>query len=72
LVFQNRAIYIREKYGNKQLSSSIYLNVENFKRKYLSEAEPFLEQYAKRSPANLALIRAAGDMVQTENVFSIL
>jgi hypothetical protein len=46
--------------------------VENFKRKYLSEAEPFLELYAKRSPANLALIRAAGDMVQTENFFSIL
>ncbi|CAI9265467.1 unnamed protein product [Lactuca saligna] len=29
------AVYIRRKYGNKQLSSSIYL----------SEAEPFLEQY---------------------------
>lgn len=29
-------MYIRRKYGNKQLSSSIYL----------SEAEPFLEQYA--------------------------
>ncbi|CAI9293835.1 unnamed protein product [Lactuca saligna] len=31
-----QAVYIRRKYGNKQLSSSIYL----------SEAEPFLEQYA--------------------------
>ncbi|CAI9280639.1 unnamed protein product [Lactuca saligna] len=31
-----RAVYIRRKYENKQLSSSIYL----------SEAEPFLEQYA--------------------------
>ncbi|CAI9302016.1 unnamed protein product [Lactuca saligna] len=30
------AVYVRRKYGNKQLSSSIYL----------SEAEPFLEQYA--------------------------
>ncbi|KAM0897275.1 hypothetical protein ACQ4PT_022646 [Festuca glaucescens] len=66
------AAYIRGKYGNKPLSSSIYLNVENFKRKYLGEAEPFLEQYAKRSPANLALIRAAGNMVQTENFLAIL
>jgi hypothetical protein len=46
--------------------------VDNFKRKYLGEAEPFLEQYAKRSPANLALIRAAGNMVQTENFLAIL
>ncbi|KAK1614422.1 hypothetical protein QYE76_019939 [Lolium multiflorum] len=66
------AAYIRGKYGNKPLSSSIYLNVENFKRKYLGEAEPFLEQYAKHSPANLALIRAAGNMVQTENFLAIL
>ncbi|XP_047079068.1 tRNA ligase 1-like [Lolium rigidum] len=66
------AAYIRGKYGNKPLSSSIYLNVDNFKRKYLGEAEPFLEQYAKRSPANLALIRAAGNMVQTENFLAIL
>ncbi|KAL5198823.1 hypothetical protein ABZP36_002335 [Zizania latifolia] len=56
------AVYIRRKYGNKQLSSSTYL----------SEAEPFLEQYAKRSPANQALIGAAGDLVQTENFLAIL
>ncbi|KAM0856683.1 hypothetical protein ACQ4PT_048956 [Festuca glaucescens] len=56
------AVYIRRKCGNKQLSSSTYL----------SEAEPFLEQYAKRSPANQALIGAAGDLVQTENFLAIL
>jgi hypothetical protein len=39
--------------------------------KYLDEAEPFLEQYAKRSPANQALIGAAGDLVQTENFLAI-
>ncbi|GJN10002.1 hypothetical protein PR202_ga28060 [Eleusine coracana subsp. coracana] len=56
------AVYIRRKYGNKSLSSSTYL----------SEAEPFLEQYAKRSPANQALIGAAGNLVQTENFLAIL
>lgn len=56
------AVYIRRKYGNKQLLSSTYL----------SEAEPFLEQYAKRSPANQALIGAAGNLVQTENFLAIL
>ncbi|KAL6598643.1 hypothetical protein ACP70R_046342 [Stipagrostis hirtigluma subsp. patula] len=56
------AVYIARKYGNKQLSSSTYL----------SEAEPFLEQYAKRSPANQALIGAAGNLVQTENFLAIL
>nr|CAB3452233.1 unnamed protein product [Digitaria exilis] len=57
-----RAVYIRRKYGNKPLSSSTYL----------SEAEPFLEQYAKRSPSNQALIGAAGNLVQTENFLAIL
>lgn len=56
------AVFIRRKYGNKPLSSSTYL----------SEAEPFLEQYAKRSPANQALIGAAGNLVQTENFLAIL
>uniref|UniRef100_A0ACD5Z8K7 Uncharacterized protein n=1 Tax=Avena sativa TaxID=4498 RepID=A0ACD5Z8K7_AVESA len=57
------AVYIREKYdNNKSLSRSTYL----------SEAEPFLEQYAKHSPKNQALIRAAGDLVQTENFLAIL
>ncbi|KAJ1288130.1 hypothetical protein BS78_02G066400 [Paspalum vaginatum] len=56
------AVYIRRKYGNKPLSSSTYL----------SEAEPFLEQYAKRSAANQALIGAAGNLVQTENFLAKL
>ncbi|XP_066389639.1 tRNA ligase 1-like [Miscanthus floridulus] len=56
------AVYIRRKYGNKPLSSSTYL----------SEAEPFLDQYAKRSPANQALIGAAGNLVQTENFLAVL
>jgi len=56
------AVHIRRKYGNKPLSSSTYL----------SEAEPFLEQYAKRSPSNQALIAAAGNLVQTENFLAIL
>ncbi|XP_047080662.1 tRNA ligase 1-like [Lolium rigidum] len=66
------ATYIRGKYGNESPSSSIYVTVGNLERKYLSEAEPFLEQYAKSSPANLALVRAAGDMVQTEKFLAIL
>jgi hypothetical protein len=61
-ISHSRAVYIRRKYGNKPLSSSTYL----------SEAEPFLEQYAKRSPENQALIGAAGDLVQTENFLAIL
>lgn len=56
------AVHIKRKYGNKQLLSSTYL----------SEAEPFLEQYAKRSPANQALVGAAGDLVQTESFLAIL
>uniref|UniRef100_A0A8R7P8H3 Uncharacterized protein n=1 Tax=Triticum urartu TaxID=4572 RepID=A0A8R7P8H3_TRIUA len=45
------AVYITSKCGNKPPSSSTYL----------SEAEPFLEQYAK---ANQDLIGATGDLVQ--------
>nr|GEU94686.1 tRNA ligase 1 [Tanacetum cinerariifolium] len=56
------AVYIRRKCGHKQLSSSIYL----------SEAEPFLEQYAKRSPENQALIGCAGDLVRTEDFLAIV
>ncbi|XP_021279308.1 tRNA ligase 1 isoform X2 [Herrania umbratica] len=56
------AVYIRRKCGNKQLSSAIYL----------SEAEPFLEQYAKRSPENQALIGSAGNLVQTEDFLAIV
>ncbi|XAR59778.1 hypothetical protein NMG60_11015745 [Bertholletia excelsa] len=56
------AVYIRRKYGHKQLSSS----------SYLSEAEPFLEQYAKRSPQNQALIGSAGNLVRTEDFMAIV
>lgn len=38
---------------------------------YLSEAEPFLEQYAKRSPQNQALIGSAGSLVRTEDFLAI-
>ncbi|KAI9076204.1 hypothetical protein K1719_041902 [Acacia pycnantha] len=56
------AVYIRRKYGNKQLSSSIYL----------SEAEPFLEQFAKRSPQNQALVGSAGNLVRSEDFLAIV
>ncbi|XP_074592518.1 tRNA ligase 1 isoform X2 [Curcuma longa] len=56
------AVFIRRKYGNKQLSSSIYL----------SEAEPFLEQYARRSPQNQVLVGAAGNLINTENLLAII
>lgn len=57
-----RATYIRKKCGNKQLSSSTYL----------SEAEPFLEQYAKRSPKNQVLIGSAGNLVRAEDFLAIV
>lgn len=38
---------------------------------YLSEAEPFLEQYASQSPQNQALIGAAGNLVRVENLQAI-
>ncbi|KAL2938274.1 tRNA ligase 1 [Bienertia sinuspersici] len=56
------AVYIRRKCGSKQLRSDVYL----------SEAEPFLEQYAKRSPANQALIGAAGSLVRSEDFLAIV
>ena len=55
-------MYIRRKYGNKQLSQSIYL----------SEAETFLEQYAKRSLQNQALIGSAGNFVRAEDFLAIV
>lgn len=55
-------MYIRRKCGNKPLSSAVYL----------SEAEPFLEQYAKRSPQNQALIGSAGNLVRTENFLAVV
>ena len=60
--FTFRAVYIRRKYGNKQLSQSIYL----------SEAETFLEQYAKRSLQNQALIGSAGNFVRAEDFLAIV
>ncbi|KAK9279399.1 hypothetical protein L1049_013078 [Liquidambar formosana] len=56
------AVYIRRKYSNKRLSSATYL----------SEAEPFLEQYAKRSPENQALIGSAGNLVRAEDFLAIV
>ncbi|XP_078442173.1 RNAligase [Wolffia australiana] len=56
------AVYIRRKCGHKQLPSSTYL----------SEAEPFLEQYAKRSKQNQALIGSAGNLVRTEDFLAVL
>lgn len=53
---------MRRKYGNRQLSSATYL----------SEAEPFLEQYAKRSPQNQALIGSAGNLVRAEDFLAIV
>ncbi|KAG8387723.1 hypothetical protein BUALT_Bualt02G0051100 [Buddleja alternifolia] len=56
------AVFIRRKYGHKQLSSSTYL----------TEAEPFLEQYAKCSPQNQALIGSAGSFVRAEDFLAII
>lgn len=56
------AVYIRRKYGNKQLSSSVYL----------TEAEPFLEQYARRSPENQVLIGSAGNLVRVEEFLAVI
>ncbi|EEF36017.1 hypothetical protein RCOM_1399320 [Ricinus communis] len=56
------AAYIRRKYGKKQLSSSTYL----------SEVEPFLEQFASRNPENQALIGSAGSLVRAEDVLAII
>ncbi|KAK0605172.1 hypothetical protein LWI29_023698 [Acer saccharum] len=56
------AVYIRRKCGNDKLSSSIYL----------SEAEPFLEQYARRSPENQALVGSAGNLVSVEDFLAIV
>ncbi|WZZ56798.1 hypothetical protein YC2023_056905 [Brassica napus] len=56
------AAHIRKKCGNKQLSSSLYL----------SEAEPFLEQYAGRSPKNQGLIGSAGNLVRAEDFLALV
>ncbi|CAA6667532.1 unnamed protein product [Spirodela intermedia] len=54
--------YIQRKCGHKKLASSTYL----------TEAEPFLEQYAKRSKENQALIGSAGNLVRTEDFLAVL
>ncbi|KAK1312273.1 hypothetical protein QJS10_CPA07g01100 [Acorus calamus] len=56
------AVYIRTKCGKKPLSSSIYL----------SEAEPFLERYAKRSRENQVLVGSAGNLVMAEEFLAIV
>ncbi|KAK8651389.1 hypothetical protein V6N13_140991 [Hibiscus sabdariffa] len=56
------AVYIQRKCGNRQLSSAIYL----------SDAKPFLEQYAKRSPENQTLIGSTGNLVRTEDFLAVV
>ncbi|KAL5701474.1 hypothetical protein ACHQM5_026804 [Ranunculus cassubicifolius] len=56
------ASYIMEKCKNNKIEASEYLN----------EAEPFLEQYAKRCPQNQVLIGSAGDFVRAEDILSII
>ncbi|KAJ4866805.1 RNAligase [Raphanus sativus] len=56
------AAHIIRKRGNNQLSSSVYL----------SEAEPFLKQYAERSPENQVLIGSAGNIVRAEDFLAIV
>ncbi|XP_068668045.1 tRNA ligase 1-like isoform X2 [Aristolochia californica] len=56
------AVYIRRKCGNKPLAQSTYL----------TEAEPFLEQYAKRSHENQVLVGSAGSLVRTEDFMAIV
>ncbi|KAK3022497.1 hypothetical protein RJ639_046712, partial [Escallonia herrerae] len=60
--YYRRTKYITNKYKHKKLSSTLYL----------SEAEPFLEQYAKHSPENQSLIGSAGDLVRTEDFLAII
>lgn len=55
-------MYIQRKYGNKQLSSSTYL----------TEAEPFLEQYARHSLQNQVLVGSAGNLVRAESFLAII
>lgn len=62
MLFFSRAVYIRRRCGSKQLSSSIYL----------TEAEPFLELYAKRSLENQNLIGSAGNLVRAEDFLAIV
>ncbi|GAV62085.1 hypothetical protein CFOL_v3_05609 [Cephalotus follicularis] len=56
------AVYIKGKCGKEQPSSATYL----------TEAEPFLEQYAKRRPQNQILIGAAGNLVRAEDFLAIV
>ncbi|XP_063937149.1 tRNA ligase 1 isoform X2 [Daucus carota subsp. sativus] len=56
------ACYARRKYGNETLSGPMYL----------TEVEPFLENYAKRSRKNRALIGSAGNLVKAEDFLAIV
>ncbi|KAJ0244827.1 tRNA ligase 1 [Hirschfeldia incana] len=56
------AAHIIRRCGNNQLSSSLYL----------SEAEPFLKQYAERSPENQVLVGSAGNIVRAEDFLAIV
>lgn len=58
----HRACYARRKYGNETLSGPMYL----------TEVEPFLENYAKRSRKNRALIGSAGNLVKAEDFLAIV
>lgn len=58
----HRACYARRKYGHKTLTRPIYL----------TEVEPFLENYAKRSRQNQALIGSAGNLVKYEEFLAIV
>ncbi|ESQ50769.1 hypothetical protein EUTSA_v10023078mg [Eutrema salsugineum] len=67
----------REAWGTKALKKEGDFNdfLENGQLSwsiYLSEAEPFLEQYAKRSPKNQVLIGSAGNLVRTEDFLAIV
>ena len=61
LTWSNRAQYITTKFRGRALNEKIYL----------SEAEPFLEAYAKRSALNQKLVGFAGAVINTENFLSM-
>ncbi|XP_068669369.1 tRNA ligase 1-like isoform X2 [Aristolochia californica] len=56
------AVYIQRKCGKKPLAQSTYL----------TEAEAFLELYAKRSHENQVLVGSAGSLVRSEDFIAIV
>lgn len=56
-----RASYIKKKCGGKRLSSNTYL----------TEAEPFLKQFAERSLKNQKLVGAAGVDIDVSDFLAI-